>query len=128
MQQIGSIQFLSFLGGIERHPSMHEALVLHGGNQILTGEPCLQSIVDDRLLAERILEEREEFRFLFWRTYCLSAPALYPAESLFTSTLFNIYSPSGTILLEEQDAMSSGKASNEIFCIFKISIVFDMQR
>ena len=44
------------------------------------------------------------------------------------STLFNIYSPSGTILLEEQDAMSSGKASNEIVSFFKISIVFDMQR
>ena len=35
---------------------------------------------------------------------------------------------SGTILLEEQDAMSSGKASNEIVSFFKISIVFDMQR
>ena len=79
-------------------------------------------------LLKGFLKSEKSFGFSFWRTYCLSAPALYPAESLFTSTLFNIYSPSGTILLEEQDAMSSGKASNEIFCIFKISIVFDMQR
>ena len=82
------------------------------------------------LLSNRCLlyTSEKSFGFSFWRTYCLSAPALYPAESLFTSTLFNIYSPSGTILLEEQDAMSSGKASNEIVSFFKISIVFDMQR
>ena len=65
MQQIGSIQFFSFPGGIERHPGMHKTLVLHGGKQILTGETRLQSIVDDRFLAERIFEERKEFRFLF---------------------------------------------------------------
>ena len=80
MQQIGSIQFLSFLGGIERHPGMHEALVLHGGKQILTGEPRLQSIVDDRLLAERILEEREEFRFLFLAHILLERPGIIPCR------------------------------------------------
>ena len=80
MQQIGSIQFLSFLGGIERYPGMHEALVLHGGKQILTGEPRLQSIVDDRLLAERILEEREEFRFLFLAHILLERPGIIPCR------------------------------------------------
>ena len=80
MQQIGSIQFLSFLCGIERHSGMHEALVLHGGKQILTGEPRLQSIVDDRLLAERVLEEREEFRLLFLAHILLERPGIIPCR------------------------------------------------
>ena len=80
MQQIGSIQFLSFLGGIERDTGMHETLILHGSKQILTGEPRLQSIVDDRLLAERILEEREEFRFLFLAHILLERPGIIPCR------------------------------------------------